>query len=133
MKYNTLRLYLTIASVCVLGILSACSTAMSDQKSGPAILLESSTKNTQVISQAMSLALNGKKVSLTANAFRKSSDHTLEKKAFTGMNSKPADGLILGIPVIHRFSLLSSGSSCHLVYEKTGTKYPLNGINCKAL
>ncbi len=133
MKNKKIRLYLTVASACAFGFLSACSTAMVGQKSGPAILLETSKTNTQIISQAMSLALNGKKVSLTANAFRKNAQHTLEKKSFTGLNSNAADGLILGIPVIHRFSLFSNDSSCHLIYEKTGTKYPLNGVNCKAL
>jgi len=128
-----MRLCLTVTSACAFSFLSACSTAMVSQKSGPAILLESSTENTQIISQAMSLALNGEKISLTTNAFINNSQHTLEKKLFTGINSNAANGLILGIPEIHRFSLFSNETSCHLVYEKTGAKYPLNGVSCKAL
>ena len=134
MKYKKIRLYLTIAFVCNFSFFGACSNEKKvGLKSGPAILLESNIENTLIISQAMSLALNGTKISLNSRTFMRSPHHTLEKKQLTNLNSNIANGLILSIPKIYRFSLFSHDTSCFLIYQNSGKKFPLSGVKCKPL
>lgn len=134
MKQNRIHIYISLVSACILSILSGCTNATVDQTSKPAALINASTANTKIISQAMSQALNGRQIMLGENAFINSSQHTLEKKSFTGMNTNSVDGLILGIPVVHRFSMFTNNkNSCYLVYDKTGEQYSLKGIDCRTL
>ena len=96
----------------------------------PAILLESNTQNTQIFQQAMSAALNGKKVTLNKNAFTKRPHHILQKRSFTqpGMN---LDGLILEAPEVNRFSLYTSNNSCYLIHDNSEKRIFLENIECK--
>lgn len=123
----SMKLYLIGA----LSILSACSAAKVDEEPKLAVLLESSSTNTQIISQAMSTVLNGTKVSLESHAFLKTSQHILQKRSFTTPNA--ADGLMLGTPQINRFTLYSKGSTCYLVYINNNKNYPLQNLKCKPL
>ena len=91
MKKRNNRFNIALISACITGLLSACSTNVADAEPRPAILSGANANNTQALSQAMSLALNGKKVSLVSNAFLKDSQHTLEKRAMSGINSNNAD------------------------------------------
>lgn len=134
MKKNLFHFYLSLLIACFLISISGCTNAMVEQKTKPAILKNSSAEYTKIISQTMSLALNGKQIRLEESAFLKSNQHVLEKKMFTDTNTNPADGLMLGIPVIHRFSLFTTAeNNCFLVYEKTGKQYPLSNLKCVAL
>ena len=123
----------SIALILVLTSLSACSKAMVSKEPKLAVLVESSPANTQAIQQAMSTALNGKQITLASSAFLNSPTHTLERKQLKNLNAKTIDGLILGIPEVHRFSLYSSGKNCYLVYAKNEKKYPLKQLKCQPL
>lgn len=133
MKSNKFKLFLNTVSMCTLSILSACTTAMNNEVPRSAIILESNQTNTHILSQAMSSALKGKKVSLVSSAFLKNSQHILQTKMRGSINGNATNGLILGIPEAHHFSLYTTNNSCYLVYENTGEQYPLKGLNCKPL
>jgi len=127
MKINKRHFFTTICAV----LLSACSAKSANENPVPAVLVESSISNTRVISNVMSKALNGTKVSLEKNAFLLSHRHVLEKKPFRDLNSTHADGLLLDIPKIESFTLFKQGESCFLKYDITGQTFNLKGIKCK--
>jgi len=129
---NVLKNLNKIGTTCLLGLLSACSSATVDAAK-PAVLIGPSNANTQIIEKVISQALNGKKIAIADNAFLQSNQLLIEKKPYSSINTTAVDGLILGGPSVHRFALYSQGTSCYLVYAKTGNQYPLNGIKCKAL
>lgn len=121
-----------ISSTCLLGLLSACSSA-TIAEAKPAVLIDSSSTTHQIIEQVISQALNGKKVTIAKDSFLQSNQLLIEKKHYSSIEAPAIDGLILGGPKTHRFALFSKGTQCYLVYAKTGKKYPLNEVKCKTI
>ena len=63
---NVIKRISEIGTTCLLGFLSACSSATVDAAM-PAVLISSSNANTQIIEQEISQALNGNKVTFIPN------------------------------------------------------------------
>ncbi len=110
-----------------------CRCQSSNQtSSGPAVLSASSTDNTRILSTAMSQALNGTKVTLAPDVFTQSSQHSLQRNTDNPRGMAGLNGRLMGVPEIHRFSLIRTGENCLLRYEKTGKTYPLQGLKCQS-
>lgn len=115
---------------------SACTSAPagstpSTTTASAALLNAPSADTTARISSAMSAALHGTKVAVAPDAFTKNSQLTLERNTQNPRSMPGLNGRLMGVPVIHRFSLISRDGSCYLVYEKTGKEFPLNGVSCQ--
>ncbi|PWQ95103.1 hypothetical protein [Leucothrix pacifica] len=140
MKYLFNLCLLSVASM-----ISACAATSTTQEtqgcrcqssnqtsSGPAVLAALSANNTRILSSAMSLALNGTKVTLAPDVFTQSSQHRLQRNTDNPQGMPGLNGRLMGIPEIHRFSLIRAGENCLLRYEKTAKTYPLQGLKCQS-
>ena len=118
-------------STLALTFLSACVSAPIETAI-PALIIPSA-EATQLLSAAMSSALNGRKVLLNRNAFTQSNTHTLHQKPAMTRDGQLIDGRMLTRPQSNHFALFMRGSSCYLIHERTSAQYPLQGLHCRPL
>lgn len=98
-----------------------------------AVLSVPSTGTTRLLAKAMSEALNGTKVALAPDAFTRSGRLNVERNTKNPSAKPGLNGRLMGVPVVHRFALMIKANKCYLVYEKTGKKYALDGVKCRAM
>ena len=112
---------------------TGCGSTPVSKPMQPAVLALPSAATSKVLSQTVSRALNGTKVSLATGVLTKTSDFQLERLA-QNTNSMPGlHGSLLGMPKVYRFSLkMSASSDCYLIYVNTGQAFPLD-VKCRAL
>jgi len=59
---------------------------------------------------------------------------TVERMAQDNPSAMGLNGRMMGDPQVYRFFLkMDASGGCYLIYQKTGQKYPLDGVGCKAL
>ena len=109
--------------------LVACAT-VDYSKSVPALLTQKSTDARPEISRVLSEALDGRRVSLSADILTEDSRLIIEPKP-EGMDpfGNPGSGRLLGRP--DHFTLKTIDNQCALFHEKSGEYYPLYGVTCK--
>ncbi|PWQ93759.1 hypothetical protein DKT75_19305 [Leucothrix arctica] len=130
-----------VASASVGLLLVACGTTNTSapQANKPsstqqaAVLTQPSTQARLAINKAISVALNGTKVSVAKNAFVNSSQLTLQRNTQDPRGMKGLNGRLLGAPVLHHFSMVKQNGSCYLIDKRTSKRHLLSGVNCKSV
>ena len=114
-------------------LLSACQTTASSAPA-EAMLMKSSPATTAMLSDAVSQALGGVKVTLADDVLMKNSTLTVETKIAQSMDSNRSIGLMndRARPAADRFTLMKEGRSCYLLHENSGQKMPLGQLECQA-
>ena len=109
--------------------LGACAT-VDYSKSVPALLTQQSTDARPEISRVVSEALNGRKVSLSADVLTNDSRLIIEPKP-EGMDpfGNPGSGRLMGRP--DHFLLQTIDNQCALYHKQSGEYYPLYGVTCR--
>ncbi len=129
MAAHKVRFVAAVSAACVL---AACQTTAS----GPpaeAMLMESSSSSTKLLSKAVSQALGGVDVNLASNVLMDSSVLTIETRIPQSMDGGRMVGAMndRARPKPERFTLMKEGRSCYLVHENTGQKMPLGRLKCQ--
>jgi len=98
----------------------------------PALVI-ASPKNTQLLNQAVSKALNGIKVNLSPNTFTQTHKMSTERVAQDKIGQQGMNGRMLATPenASHHFSLYRHAESCYLVNDKNEKIYPIEGLDCQ--
>jgi len=98
-----------------------------------AALVEQSDDNLQLITQAVSDALNGTNVTLAPDTFTTSNSLTTERMMQDKLGQEGMNGRLMQTPdnISHRFKLLKTGNDCYLYYENKEKLVPIKGLVCK--
>ena len=118
--------YLIGLTLCLL--LTACK-AQDVQLEAPALLTNPGESMLEQLEQTLSEAMDGAKVTLTADVFTKTSVLVIERGLRRGIDGNAELGRDLGRP--YRFQLLTNGSNCVLLDPQTGVRWPLIGAVCR--
>lgn len=110
-----------LAGGIIAAALSACQTTASSDPV-EALLLESSPEVTRVLSDAVSQAMGGSKVTLAPDVLTQSSKLVMDPKFVDDRSFQRPD----------HFKLMKDGASCYLLHEESGQKMPLGKVKCKA-
>ena len=114
--------------------LSACQTTQQATiEPTDARLMKSSSANTAILSEAVSEALGGRKVTLAENVLTDKSTLVMDPSFASGrtMDSGFVNGRSLQKP--DHFRLMTNGISCYLLHEESGKSIPLKDMNCQPL
>ncbi len=124
-----------IAALCAMfGSQAGCVSNEAKDSMKPAVLTQPKAATTMVLNNTVSLALNGTKVMLARQVLTQSSELTVERMAQDNPSAMGLNGRMMGDPQVYRFFLkMDASGGCYLIYQKTGQKYPLDGVGCKAL
>ena len=93
-----------------------------------AIRLSPSADANVALSVAISSALGNITISLSSNALTETSLLMIERDSHYSINGRVATGRMMERP--EKLQLFLEGSQCLLVYERTGTRYPLAATVC---
>jgi len=95
-----------------------------------AVLSKSSVDVRAEIAEAVSKALNGRKVLISQNSLMDTNRLIIERRSamHQGISVMTRD-----MPMPDHFRLMMTGTSCVLVHEQTGETYPLSRVACKPL
>ena len=111
-------------------LLSACQT-MPPAKGAPAVLTNSSEKLTVQITEIVSKALHGTKVTIAPDVLTKSPSLIIELAGRGGIGGDPVMGRRMDRP--DHFTLSLNGKKCVLTHEQSGESYYLRGAKCEAI
>jgi len=122
-----------MAAIAAIFLFGACQT-MTNSKPAEAMLMESSSETTGLLSEAVSQALGGVKVTLAPDTLMNKSSFTVETKMAQSMQSNRNTGLMndRARPAPDRFTLMMQGKDCFLKHEGSGKMMPLENMNCQA-
>lgn len=112
--------YLVGASTAL--ILASCQTT-ADNTPSEAVLMESSPAATAALSEAVSSALGGRKVTLAPNVLLDSPKLVMDPKFVDDRSLERPD----------HFRLVKEGQDCYLVHEENLSKWSLPNVKCKAI
>lgn len=94
----------------------------------PAVLTRVTTESRAELVRVVSDALNGASVTLAADALVHEDTLIVERAPRRDAEGRPLDGRDTGRP--ERFRLVSSGSRCVLVHERTSRRWTLSSATC---
>lgn len=122
-----------IAAAATVLLLGACQTT-ANSKPVEAMLMQSSPETTTMLSEAVSQALGGVKVTLAPNTLMNKSSFTVETKMAQSMDGNRTVGMMndRARPMPDRFTLMMQGKDCFLKHEGSGQMMPLGNMNCQA-
>ena len=110
----------TAAPISALALM-ACQTAPTSSQLMPAMLMESSPETTALLSEAVSSALGGRKITLAPNVLMTGSKLTLDPKYVDSRSLQRPD----------HFILMKDGKRCYLQHEESGKMMPLGKLKCQ--
>lgn len=124
-----------IAALCAMfGSQVGCVSNEAKDSMKPAVLTQPKAATTMVLNNTVSLALNGTKVMLARDVLTQNSELRVERMAQDNPSAMGLNGRMMGDPQVYRFFLeIDASGGCYLIYQKTGKKYSLDGVGCKAL
>ena len=108
-------------------LVSACGVPVV-QADVPALLTNPGPQTLEEIQQTVSTALNGTKVTLSADVFTQNSVLVIERGMQRRIDRPPELGRDLGRP--YRFQLMLDGPQCVLVDQQSGQHWPLTTVAC---
>jgi hypothetical protein len=89
----------------------------------PARLVDPTEETRASLRAAVATALHRAQVTLADDALTRSSTLVIDRSPMRDQTGLPASGRELGLP--EEFRLVQSGAECVLVYDKSGTRYPV--------
>ncbi len=113
-------------------LLAACATAKGVQPQDvPAVIVRPTAQSRAALAQAVSLCLNGARVTLADFAMTNSSELVIERVPRRDPEGRLLDGRGTGEKP-ERFELVKSGADCVLVHEQSGRRVRLDDTDCAA-
>ncbi|TMA21580.1 MAG: hypothetical protein E6J88_15550 [Deltaproteobacteria bacterium] len=110
-------------------LISACRTPSGGAPTdGPAVIVHPPPQSRAALAEAVSIALNGARVTLADSALTGSSQLIIERMLRRDPEGHPVQGRVTEEP--ERFRLLKSGADCVLLHERTGQRYRLVDTEC---
>jgi hypothetical protein len=111
-------------------LLSACRTTAPAAGAGevPALIVRPTAQSRAALGEAVTIALNGAKVTLADYALTGSSELMIERMIRRDAEGNPVQGRVTEEP--ERFRLVKSGADCVLIHERTGRRYRLIDTEC---
>ena len=110
-------------------LLIACRTpAAGGAPDVPAVIVHPTPESRAALAEAVSIALNGAKVTLADFALTGSSELLIERMIRRDAEGRPVQGRVTEHP--ERFKLVKSGADCVLIHEGTGRRYRLVDTEC---
>ena len=115
------------------GLLVALTIACRTPSAGgppdvPAVIVHPTAESRAALAEAVSIALNGAKVTLADFALTGSSELMIERMIRRDPEGLPVQGRVTERP--ERFKLVKSGADCVLIHEGTGRRYRLVDTEC---
>jgi hypothetical protein len=83
----------------------------------------------QQVAQTLSAAIGGTKLTLASDVFTTSSVLVVERGLRRGIEGNAELGRDLGRP--YRFQLMTDGTTCVVLDQQTGVRWPLTGAVCR--
>ncbi|MCA1826687.1 MAG: hypothetical protein ABR567_11870 [Myxococcales bacterium] len=113
-------------------ISTAChaATPMPSADEVPAVIVRPTAQSRAALEEAVSIALNGAKVTLADLALTGGSELMIERMIRRDPEGHPVQGRVTEKP--ERFRLVRSGGDCVLIHERTGKRYRLVDTECAA-
>ena len=110
-------------------LLSACRTpSAGGPPDVPAVIVRPTAESRAALAEAVSIALNGAKVTLADFALTGSSELMIERMIRRDAEGRPVQGRVTENP--ERFRLVKSGADCVLIHEGSGRRYRLIDTEC---
>lgn len=107
---------------------TACLACPAAPREHAAVLTNPTAETRRELSAVLDEALHGAPVRLADDALTRESVLLIDRVQWRDSGGLPLDGRQLGRP--ERFRLITHGSDCVLVYERTGRQYSLNAATC---
>ena len=96
----------------------------------PAVIVRATDRSRAALAEAVSIALDGVKVTLADFALTQSSDLLIERMVRRDAEGNPVQGRVTEEP--ERFRLVRNRADCVLIHERTGRRYRLVDTECAA-
>ena len=113
-----------LSTFAVLVLLSACGSQPAEETSEvfeiPAFIPEPSSTSQQLITDAVISMTQNSQVQLGPDAFAEGDTLILHRTQLTGRD----------LGTVERFRLISIGENCYLIYENSGARSDLQGLDC---
>jgi hypothetical protein len=116
-------------AIAVLGALASAAGSVLAAHECPAVLANPSARSRAELEQLVSAALNGAPVRLADDSLTRDSALIIERVQPRDAAGRPLDGRTLERP--EHFRLVTHGSDCVLIHERTGKRQILRSAKCQ--
>jgi hypothetical protein len=121
-----MRVATRVARLAVVSLVAACGSIAAEER--PALIATPTEQSRAELLSVVTSAFNGRSVTLADDALTRDSVLIVERREPRDAQGRPLDGRVRGTP--ERFQLVLRGSTCELVRESDGQRWPLTRTDC---